>query len=259
MKLWRVGVFVAMACALAGCRSLPGPEEMTDDGLVRVASRASGGVFRKPDAQFVQYKRLILEPPVIAFRSGWRDQHRDVTDNDVRKIRDDASELFREEFERALIKNGPWQFAENPDADVLIVEPRIEDLDIPAPRAGSDPSGTKTYTSGPIKMRIIGELRDAQSGVIVARVDRFDGNEDYGIGVSSPPLRNATGLDSSQLREATRISNIHEMRMAFGRWSRLLREALDVAKATRPHHSAPGASGDLQPKAPESPSDEASK
>jgi hypothetical protein len=256
MKFWRVGVLAAMAFSLAACRSLPGPEEMTDDGLVRVASRASGGVFRRPEAQFAQYRRLILEPPVIAFKSGWRDQHKEVTDNDVKKIRDDASELFREEFERALIKNGPWQFAENPDADVLIIEPRIEDLDIPAPNAGNDPSGTKTYTSGPVKMRVIGELRDAQSGVIVARVDRFDGNEEYGIGLANPQLRDATGIGNSQLREATRVTNLHEMRMSFGKWSRLLRESLDVAKATRPHRSAPEAGGDLKSREPGAKPDE---
>ncbi len=259
MKIWRVGVLasmaMSMACTLAGCRSLPGPEEVTDDGLVRVASRASGGVYRRPDAQFVQYRRLILEPPVIAFKSGWRDQHKDVTDNDLKKIRDDASELFREEFERALIKNGPWQFAENPDADVLIIEPRIEDLEIPAPNAGKEPSGSKTYTSGPVKMRVIGELRDAQSGVIVARVDRFDGNEDYGIGLSDPQLRNA-GIANSTLREATAMTNLHEMRMSFGRWARLLRESLDVAKATRPHRSAPESGGDLKSQEPDAKPDD---
>ncbi len=242
MKFLRMGVLVAMSCALAGCRSLPGPEEMTDDGLVRVASRASGGVFRRPDAQFVQYKRFILEPPVIAFRSGWQRDHQEVSDNDVKKIRDMASALFREEFERTLIEHGTWQFAENPDADVLIVEPRIVDLDIPGPEAGNNASGTKTLTTGPVKMRMIGELRDAQSGVIVGRVDMFDGNEDYGIG-------------TGQVREATRVSNMHEMRMAFGRWSRLLRESLDVAKATRPHHSAPKSSGDLEPQPAPKPDD----
>ncbi len=244
MKIWRVGVLVAMACALASCRSLPGPEEMTEDGLVRVASRASGGVFRKPDAQFVQYKRLILEPPVIAFKSGWRDQHKDVTDGDVRKIRDSASELFREEFERALIRNHKWEFAENPGEDVLIVEPRIVDLDIPGPDAGNEAGGMKTLTTGPVKMRVVGELRDSLTGVIVGRIDMYDGNESYGIG-------------DTQLREATRISNLHEMRMTFGKWSRLLREALDVAKATRPHHSAPDAGGALKPE-PEPKPDETS-
>jgi hypothetical protein len=238
MKIWRVGVLAAVSCVLASCRSLPGPEEMTDDGLVRVASRAAGGVYRKPDAQFVQYKRIILEPPVIAFRRGWRDQHPEVTDVDVRKIRDMASEAFREEFERAMISQGGWTFAENPEPDVLIVEPRIADLDIPAPDPGRDAGVAKTYTTGPVKMQVIGELRDAQTGVIVGRVDMFDGNEDYGLG-------------SDRLRVASRVTNLHEMRMTFGRWSRLLRESLDVAKATRPHRSAPEAGGDLKPQEPQ--------
>jgi hypothetical protein len=36
------------------------------------------------------------------------------------------------------------------------------------------------------------------------------------------------------------------MRLSFGKWSRLFREALDVARATRPHRSAPDASGELK-------------
>lgn len=243
MKIWRVGVLATLAGVLAGCRSLPGPEEMTDDGLVRVASRASGGVFRKPDAQFVQYKRLILEPPVIAFKSGWRKQHSEVTDADVRRIRDMASESFREEFERALITKGGWQFAENPDADVLIVEPRIVDLDIPAPDADRSASGTKTYTTRPVQLQVIGDLRDARTGVVVGRVDLYDGNQMYGIGSELY----GNGSRSDRVRIANNVSNLHEMRMTFGKWSRLLRESLDVAKATRPHRTAPEAGGDLKP------------
>jgi hypothetical protein len=183
----------------------------------------------------VQYRRLILEPPVIAFKSGWRREHKEVSDKNVRRLRDMTSELFREEFERALIKNGTWQFAENPDADVLIVEPRIEDLDIPAP----DP-GTKTFTNSPVKLRVIGELRDAQTGVIVARVDMFDGNEDFDMGMAG----------GSRPREATLVTSLHKMRMSFGEWSQLLRGSLDVAKATRPHRSAPEAGGNLKPQEP---------
>ena len=232
MKSWHIGVLAAALFTLnAGCRTLPGPEELTDDGLLRVASRASGGVYRKPDATFIQYKRLILEPPTVAFERNWRGQHPEVTDAEAKRIQTVASELFREEFARALIGNGTWQFADTPDPDVLIVVPRIVDLNIPAPDAGNEAGGMKTYTPGPVKMQVVGDVRDAATGTLVGRLIMFDGNDYYGVG---------------EVRVANRVTNIHEMRLSFGKWSRLLREALDVARATRPHRSAPDSGGELK-------------
>jgi hypothetical protein len=232
MKSWHIGVLAAVLCTLnAGCRSLPGREETTEDGLIRVASRASGGVYRKADAQFIQYKRIILEPPVISFKGGWRGQHPEVTDAEAKRILQVASDLFREEFARALIGKGKYQYADTPDPDVLIVAPRIVDLDIPAPDAGNEAGGMKTMTPGPVKMELIGDVRDAVTGTLVGRVSMYDGNEMYGVG---------------EVRIANRITNIHEMRLSFSKWSRLFREALDVARATRPHRSAPDASGELK-------------
>jgi hypothetical protein len=232
MKIWRIGVLAAVLCLLnVGCRSLPGPEEVTDDGLVRVASRASGGVYRKPDATFFQYKRLIVEPPTIAFVSNWRRAHPEINDAEAKRMQQVASELFREEFARALIGPGKWSFADTPDPDVLIVVPRIVDLDVPAPDVGNEDDGVKTAVPGPVSMEVIGDVRDAATGVLVGRLIMFDGNDRYGIGT---------------LRIANRVTNIHEMRLTFGKWSRLLRETLEVARATRPHRSAPDASGELK-------------
>jgi len=231
MKIWHVGVLAAVLSTFsAGCRSLPGPEERTEDGLVRVASRAAAGVYRRPESTFIQYKRLILEPPTIAFTPSWRDNHPEITDAEAKRIQTSAADLFREEFARALINNGKWTFAETPDPDVLVVVPRIVDLDIPAPEGGND--GVQTITPGPVKLQVIGDVRDAATGTLIGRIDMFDGNDQYGMG---------------GVRLANRITNLHDMRLASAKWSRMLREALDVAQATRPHRSAPGARGELKP------------
>src|SRR5437868_8368035 len=67
----------AIGCAaiMAGCRNLPGPTEVTPDGLQRVPSRRAGGVFRLPGAPFAQYRRLILEPVTVSFVEGWEKSH----------------------------------------------------------------------------------------------------------------------------------------------------------------------------------------
>lgn len=211
-------LWISVAVLITGCGYVRGPEERTDDGLVRVPSRAAGGVYRLPGQEFTQYKRIILEPAIIEFKSGWRDQHREVTDGDVARIRKEAVELFRKEFTRELVDRGKYTFADAPDVDVLLVTPRVVDLDIPAPDAGTE-VGSKSYTPGPIKMQVTGELRDGASNALVARVTIFEGQERYGF---------------NELRLANRTTNAHEMRLGFGKWSKMVHEALNVAKATKP-------------------------
>jgi hypothetical protein len=209
---------VMLAALLAGCGYSRLPEERTDDGLVRVPSRAAGGVYRAPSADFTHYKRMILEPPTVEFVKEWRQRHPEVTDADLARIRKEAVTLFRDEFERELIERGPYEFADLPAPDVLLVTPRIVDLDILAPDVGRN-AGERTLTPGPVKMQVVGELRDAASNMLLVRVIVFEGQSRYGF---------------EELRLANRSTNAHEMRLGFGKWSMMVNEALHVAKAARP-------------------------
>lgn len=219
MKCKHMGALaLTFAGLVAGCTHTRGPEERTDDGLVRVPSRAAGGVYRAPGALFTQYRRMILEPPTVDFTASWRAAHPEVSDADVARLRDEAAKLFREEFRRQLIDTGRYTLAEAPDADVLIITPRVIDLDIPAPEAGME-VGKRSYTPGPVRMQIIGELRDAASGTLAGRVIMFAGDARYGF---------------NEMRLANRTTNAREMRIAFGQWSTLVFEALNVARNERP-------------------------
>jgi hypothetical protein len=218
MSITRRGL-LALACAcalLAGCRSLPGPREMTPDGLARVPSRSAGGVYRLPGAPFAQYKRLILEPVTVSFIEGWQKSHPDISEREIRRMREETTRQFREEFTRELIKAGKYTFANDPGADVLIVAPAITELDVPAP--SSDQMDKRTMAPRSIAMRITGELRDAASGTLVGRIDMFAGGEEYGL---------------NELREGNRTTNAFEVRTHIRDWVRLFREALNVAKTER--------------------------
>jgi hypothetical protein len=222
---------VLLACALAtGCGYVRKAEERTDDGLVRVPSRASGGVYRAPGVDFTRYQRVILEPPTVAFAENWRENHEEVTDADVTRIRDEAIKLFRDEFARAMVKRGNFEFADAPGPDVLLITPRVVDLDIPAPDVPSAVA-TRTYTRGPVRMQVTGDLRDAATNTLLGRVTIFEEQDRYG---------------TNDFRLANRVTNAHELRLGFGKWSRLVQEALNVAKATRP-----GAPGTENPSTPE--------
>lgn len=218
-------MLILCAGLAAGCAADRPPEEVTPDGLVRVPSRSAGGVYRAPDAPFIQYRRIILEPPSISFTKSWPDQHPDVSPAELARIRAESVKLFRDEFAREFVERGPYEFAEDPAPDVLLVVPAIEELDILAPETTAA-SGVRAYTTGPITMKVTGDLRDALTGKVVGRVITYQ-----------PPERYAF----NDMRIANRVTNAHEQRQVFAKWARLVREALNVANAERPRAPATAA------------------
>lgn len=216
----RRAVLTAMCVevCLVAARAVPAePAETTPDGLVRVPSRRSGGVFREPGWPFTQYQRLIVEPVVISFIKDWEKNHeKEISEKEIRRIRDETSKAFREEFERELITRGKYRFANEAAADVLIVVPTITELDIPAP--DSDMLDRDSYAPRSVGLRITGELRDATTSRLVGRVDTFAGGDRYGM---------------NELRPVNRGTNSHEIGNGIRQWTRLLREALNVAKNER--------------------------
>ena len=210
---------------IAGCAADRPPDEMTDDGLARVPSRSHGGVYRLPHASFVQYRRVILEPPSIGFIKDWRDHHPEVSQGEYERIRSEAIKLFQEEFSREFVKQGSYTFAEDPAADVLLIIPSVEDLNIVAPDAGDEP-GRATYTRSAVSMTIAGDLRDASTNTLVGRVIMYEKGE-------------RSGFSGNEMRIADRVTNAHEQRQAYSKWARLVREAIDVAKAEKPRPQNP--------------------
>ena len=213
----RVGVLTVFAL-LAACTASPPPQETTAEGLVRVPSRAEGGVYRDLDADFTRYKRLMIEPLTVEFLEGWRKQHPDVADTELRRIQLEAAKDFREVFTKILVDEGPFELAEVREADVFVVVPRLLDLDIPAPVTDLD-AGDKTFSPRPVSLQMTGELRDGVNGEILLRVIRIEGEPYYMF---------------NDIRQANRLTNAREIRLSMERWSRLVSEAIDVAKATKP-------------------------
>ena len=216
MNKLRVGVLAVFAL-LAACKGNLPPTETTPDGLTRVPSRSEGGVYRNLDADFTHYKRLMIEPLTVEFRDGWRQQHRNVSDAEVRRVQLETATAFREVFTEILIDEGPFEMADVREADVFVVVPRMLDLKIPAPENEGD-AGYSSYTTKPVSLQLNGELRDGVSGTLLLRV----------IVIDSEDREKMIGGSGG------RIGNAREIRDSLERWSRLVREAIDVAKATKP-------------------------
>jgi hypothetical protein len=225
VQMWRLASILAFAVALAaGCAADPPPDETTADGLVRVPSRSVGGVYRAPDAAFTQYQRLILEPPSISFVEDWLEKHSEVSTAEMSRLRKESMQLFRDEFKREFVKRGPFNFAQEPAPDVLLVVPAIEDLDIKTPEAGMEP-GNRTYLTGrPVTMKVTGDLRDAMTGKVVGRVIT------YHLPEQNP---------NNELRLANRTANAQEQRRVYAEWSLLVHEAINVARAAKPRAGQP--------------------
>jgi hypothetical protein len=217
MKSMRVAVLAVFAFLSACTASLP-PAETTADGLVRVPSRPEGGVYRSPSADFTRYKRLMIEPLTVEFLEGWRKQHKDVSDAEVRRIQTETSKNFLEVFTDIFVDEGPFELTEVREADVLVVVPRMLKLKIPAPETEAD-AGYSSSSPRPVSLEMTGELRDGVNGDVLLRVIMIDPEDRFKI----------------HQRGHNRIANAHEIRDSMERWSRLVREAIDVAKASKPH------------------------
>jgi hypothetical protein len=216
LKNTRVSVLAVFAL-LAGCTASLPPAETTADGLVRVASRPEGGVYRNPNADFTRYKRLMIEPLTVEFLGGWRELHPDVSNREVRRIEAETASNFLEEFTKILVDEGPFELTEVREPDVLVVVPRLLDLNIPAPETEAD-AGYNSSSPRSVSMQMTGELRDGINGEVLLRALMITPEDRYKL---------------NQMGGSSRITNAHEIRNSMEKWSRLVREAIDVAKASK--------------------------
>jgi hypothetical protein len=205
------GLFAAL---LAGCVIAPGPAERTPDGLVRRQSSRVDSLFTAPGVSLAKYRRVMFDNLDVAFKPDWQARNPQVPLDDVGAIRHGAASLFREEFAQALAKGG-YAVVNAPGADVLRVNASVVDLDVVS-SAGAD-AASHSYLVSAADMSLVAELRDSQSGAMLARVaDRRQGR------------------NQGNLQLAGQAAQTADARAAFAAWAGYLREALDEARKPPP-------------------------
>jgi len=207
-------LFVLCATILAGCatsRSAP-PEEW--DGLVLRPGTRLNAIFVKPDAEIGAFRNVLLDPVQVSFARNWdpnrgsRSAGDRLSADDAVALKDGLATLFRETFREELARGG-YLLVDEPGPDTLRVAAAIIDLYVTAPDTRS-PGRTRTYTANSGRMTLVAELRDSESGEILARaVDRRSGRSGGTWNVTN------TVTNSADARRAIRI------------WATALREALD--------------------------------
>jgi hypothetical protein len=208
-----VGVRVAAAClgallmntAIGAAK----PDEVVDDGLVRVEHSLLEELYISPNAPLSHYKRVSIDPIEVTFRKGWRKEHPDVSDQEFAEFCDGLAQSLRDALVAELARGG-YTLTDAADPDVLRVQASIEKVQFTAIEKGDD----KTIAAYDDQIRMMLRVRafDAPSSVLVARA------KDY---VMAP----RQGLQSAGVVRANLIS-----RRIFEKWAVEFRSALDVAK-----------------------------
>jgi len=205
-------VLAVGATILTGCASTDAVTEW--DGLVRQPNTRLNAVFVKPDAQVVAYRSVMLDPVQVSFDRNWdpnrgtRSTSARLNADDIASIKSDLAELFREIFRDELARGG-YQLVDQPGPETLRVTPAIINLFINAPDT-SAPGRTRTYTADSGRMTLVVELRDSETGTLLARA-----------------VDTQTGRNAGMWTITNRVTNTADARRAIGVWASALRRGLD--------------------------------
>jgi hypothetical protein len=185
------------------------------DGLEQRKSAAVNSLYVRPDASLEGYKHVRLEPLQVSFDKNWkpnasRTGARRLTAADFDNIKKALADAFATTTSGELAKGG-YDVVTEAGEDVLDVSPSVIDLYIAAPdkmTAGR----SRTYTADAGHMTLVAELRDSETGQILARViDK----------------RRAPSSGTFQL--TTGATNLGAAQQIIARWASSLRNALNAA------------------------------
>lgn len=223
MTAWAALAAGPFATARAGDPAVvPAPaaaqaESVDWDGLRPTKVKGLDQVHVRPGASLAGYKRIMVDPVEVAFARSWDPNAGNpglprVKASDRERIRQDVARLVRDQFIRDIQKRDGYPVVDQPGPDVLRVTARIQDLYINAPDT-MDTARNRTYVRSAGEMTLVAELRDSETGQLLARaVDR------------------RVDPDSYPMELATTVSNNAAARQAVSAWTRILRDRLDAAR-----------------------------
>ncbi len=167
MNIPRILAVVLMATALGACssnRTTVIDEPSTVDGLQPVRVKNMEAVYRRPGADFSQYRRLLIRDVDIAFSQGWERSQNSATRTwssaDSERIKRELASLFASTVRRELEVEGGYEIVKEPGQDVLEIRPSIIDLYINAPDLSrTEPGIVRRYTTDAGRMTLVAELR----------------------------------------------------------------------------------------------------
>lgn len=206
------------ACVTPAPSIQAGPDaELSFDGLHKVDNSQADAAWARADFDISRYTKLML------INSGF--EYRDVTnrgrtqmersrggpfyiDQDRRaRFEQLVGEIFAEDFQQ--IQN--FEIVSEPGPDVMIVRGALLDIVTYVPPTEGVAGNIDIYLSNIGEATLVLELRDSETGTILARsVDR-----------------RAAERMGGQMMQSNRVTNAAEVRRLIRFWSQRLREGLD--------------------------------
>lgn len=204
----------AAAALAAGPPALA--EAMSHDGLQKIEIKGIDLAYALPGASLAGYTKVRLDPVKVSLHKDWNPTRQGsmlkLSDADRERIRSDVADIVTKEFTAALRKGPAYVVVDQPGPDVLDVAVNIVNLIVNAPDT-QNAGRSRSYVASAGEMTLVAELRDSQSGQVVARVvDRTESR--------------STG----RLMVADRFTNSVEASDAAAAWARVLRNGLDKAR-----------------------------
>lgn len=152
------------------------PTQVSKDGLQLKVHTNQRLVYVKPGATFNQYDKVMILDCYVEFQKGWQqsynatvdDPSRQVTDQDVQRMKSSLAAEFKKVFTAELEKAG-YQVTSSPAPNVLLLRPAIIDLQVTSPyipSPGIDANFITSAGSGTLYL----ELWDSSTNTILARV-----------------------------------------------------------------------------------------
>jgi hypothetical protein len=206
------GTFVGVHADDLASNSVP-----NDEGLVAIKITGIDHVYARPGANLSGYDKIMLDPVEVSFRKDWKPDRAGgpITIEERQTIREGLAKIFRQELTKEIQRSGGYPVVTTAAPDVLRIKAEIRDLYINAPnvpRAGP----TRVYALSAGEMRLVAELRDSETGALIARA----------IDLKRDP-------DAPWMHITTRVDNVAAARLAIAQWAAILRKQLDLAHQIR--------------------------
>ena len=196
--------------------------DVSEDGLTRVKHKTLDAAYFDTQSDLSVYRQVAIADIEVEFRKNWqRDQNRtrrdvqhQITDEDMDRMRSEVAAELRDVFTQEL-EEGGYPVVGSAGEDVLLISPKIVDLDIWAPDVYQRSAGrTTAYTENSGYLTLNMDLADSESEAVIGRViDRRRGRGDMTV------------------RQTNLVTNKQDARRVMRRWAWVVRDALDEARS----------------------------
>ncbi len=190
-------------------------EAMSYDGLAKIKVKGIDMAYALPGVTLADYSKVMLDPIDVSFAKNWDPDKTGtrfkLSPEERENIRTGVAKITYEEFVKELETKGSYKIVKEAAPDVLRVQASVVNLYVNAPDTMTA-GRSRTYTVSAGQATLVAELRDSESGIVIARA--IDNRE-------------AQGTGTMQLTNS--VVNASEARNIASSWARILRTALDNA------------------------------